>query len=162
MAWLDLVDSDELKDISLRQLLSDNGISIVILGHDHHIYKRSIPFLIENELWCLQELYDSGFVPYAERYDKYTIRMEYLGKSQLITDKEKFLGYRIPLITALEEVEIYHGDITKYAIIVKDNKPYIIDFAESRIREDPRPAKRPGGDEYMIWKTFEELCNGSD
>ncbi len=156
--WLDLVDKDELKDIPSGILLSDNGVSIVTKSGDM-VYKRSIPFMIENELWCLQKMYDTGFVPYAERYDKYTIEMELI-VNQLVTDKDKFLGYRVPLLEALESKEIYHGDITKYAILVNDNRPYIIDFAESRILEDPRPSKRPKGDEYWIWRTFEELCNG--
>ncbi len=160
-SWPDLVSPDELKEIPFSHVFSNNGISIVYGGEDNWVYKRSIPFLIENELWCYQQMYDSGFVPRVERYDKYTIRTEYLGENKLVKDKEKFLSYRQDLFYALRDRGIRHGDITKYAIIVKDDKPYIIDFAESRLINDPRPDKRPEGDKYWIWRTFEELCNGS-
>jgi len=158
--WIDLVDRNELQSIPPgAALLSDNGISIVY-HYSRVVYKRSIPFLIENELWCLEQMEFSGFVPAASRWDKYTISMLYIER-QPITDKDLFLSYREPLMDALDNVKIRHGDITKYAIIPNDNRPYLIDFAESRIREDPRPDKRPKGDEYWIWRTFEELCNES-
>ncbi len=159
MAWLDLVDEKDLKDIpGPKSPISDNGVAVVCRS-GNLVFKRSIPFLIENELWCLKKMHDTGFVPAVTRWDKYTLLMEHIGKTP-ITDKETFCSYREKLLDALEDKGIRHGDITEYAIIPRDNKPYIIDFAESRLEDDPRPDKREGGDEYWINRTFEKICNG--
>lgn len=157
--WLGLAaefDSGNILPIENGKTLSDNGISIVIRS-DSGIYKRSIPFLIENELWCLQELALSGFVPSAERYDKYTILMQDLGKSQSVTDGAELWRNFDRLATVLHDARIRHGDLTVQAVIVRENFPYLIDFAESRRWYDPRPDKRPGGDKLWINKTYEEL-----
>lgn len=156
MAW----DAENLNALpTSAELISNNGISLVWRARDA-IYKRSIPYFTRNELWCLQQLYDSGFVPLAKHYDKYTIKMQDLGETQPVTDVDKFMSYRQPLKSALMEAQIRHGDITKAAIVVRDNVPYLIDFAEARLWHDPRPNKRKWVDEYWIDKTFEELCDG--
>lgn len=159
MAWLDLVDKSELKYIPIKNLISDNGISIVCKndGNPGVVFKRSIPFLIENELWCLERMQESGLVPNAFRWDKYTIAMDYIER-QPITDKDEFMSYKNAMLDALYNANIRHGDFTKYAVIPNNNKPYVIDFAESRQGYDPRPDKRPEGDIYWINRTFEELC----
>lgn len=140
------------------ELLTDNSISIVWRGHDGYIYKRSIPFLIENEIFFLDLLSDSGFVPSATRIDKYTIRMEDLGETEKVDDVGSFSFMMGELYGILQKRKIRHGDLTKYSIIVKNNRPYLIDFAESRLFHDPRDDKRPEGDGYWIQKTMVELC----
>lgn len=138
-------------------IISDNGISVVYRGFDDWVYKRSTPFLIENEIYCFEKMLDTGFVPKAERYDKYTIRTEDLGKSDYIKDKEIFRRNMYSLYYALQRKGIRHGDLTKYSIIVKKDWPYVIDFAESRLIGDPRPDKRREGDRYWIERTIDEI-----
>ncbi len=165
--WIDLINQDEIKLIPVGEsivsgaitTISDNGISIVYRCEDW-IYKRSIPFLIENELWCFEKMFEYDFVPYAKRWDKYTLQIQYL-EPMLVTNKKEFKLQCYALLDALRACEIRHGDLTKYAVIVRDNKPYLIDFAESRLMDDPRPDKRPKGDGYWIWRTFKELCSES-
>lgn len=152
-----ITDGSELSIPSNSTIISDNSIAVVWRGNNGIIYKRSMPFLIENELYCLQVMWPTGFVPQAHRYDKYTIAMKDLGVSQPITDKNKFVTGMYQMGAALKSKGIRHGDITKYAVIVKDNMPYLIDFAESRLLEDPRPDKRPEGDGYWIRKTIDEI-----
>ncbi len=156
--WLELArefDSENLLPI-VGELLSNNGISLVFRG-ENGIYKRSIPFLIENELWCLEAMVDSGFVPRVERYDKYTLLLEDLGKSQPITDSELFWENLLRLLESLRSVGIRHGDLTTQALIIRDNFPYLIDFAESRLANDPRPDKRKDSDVYMAEEIYQEL-----
>lgn len=164
LPWLKLaLEHDARNFLPLAgKVVSNNGISIVVRASDQDgvrsgIYKRSIPFLIENELWCLQELALSGFVPRAVRYDKYTILMEDLGLSQPVTDSVELWRNFDRLATVLHNARIRHGDLTTQAVIVRENFPYLIDFAESRRWHDPRPDKRPEGDKFWINKTYGEL-----
>lgn len=142
-------------------LISDNHIAQVWRSKDGYIFKRSMPFLIENELYCLQTMWPTGFVPYAWRYDKYTIAMQDMGDSEPVTDKNLFVTQMYQMIAALRQKGIRHGDITKYAIVVKDNNPYLIDFAESRLWDDPRPDKRKEGDGYWLRKAIDEITKES-
>lgn len=169
--WLKLAqiyDADNLRNYEVGEELSNNGIALVSRGTGGYVYKRSIPFLIENELYCLQKLYfDCGFAkyyytPYATRFDKYTIQMEDLGIGELVTDVEKFMKHKQPLENLLRENVIRHGDITTQAIIVRNQKPYLIDFAEARLWNDPRPNKQSGTDAEWLDKTFMELCKNAN
>ena len=139
--------------------LTDNSVSIVWRGNDGWIYKRSLPFLIENEEWCLRQMFGYGFTPTFERYDKYTLRINDLGKSEPVTNVKAFRLTCKHMLACLQKCNIRHGDLTEYAIIVKDNWPFLIDFAESRLSLDPRPDKRAEGDEYWLRKTVTKLCS---
>ena len=123
------------------------------------VYKQQPKFLTQNEWWCLQTLYPSGYVPYAEHVSKDIVRMEDLGESEPITDTEQFMSHLPKMLDALLEAGIRHGDLTKYAIIVRENNPYLIDFAESRLWDDPRPDKRPErSDAEWLTETMKSLC----
>ena len=124
----------------------------------NRVYKQQPKFLTDNEIGFLTLMYPSGYVPYAEQVNIDTIEMEDLGESQKITDIDEFKAHLPKILTALREARIRHGDLTRYAIVVRDNKPYIIDFAESRWWNDPRPDKRREGDEYWLTRTMHELC----
>ena len=153
-----MTDGSEKPLPSTAEILTDNGISIVWRGHDGWIYKRSIPFLIENELWCLNQVAHRSYAPTAERYDKYTLKIKDLGNSEPVDAPQIFREHCEYLLDILKILGIRHGDLTEYAIIVKNNVPFIIDFAESRLADDPRPDKRPEGDEYWLNRTVEKLC----
>ena len=160
--WLKLAyefDSENLIPLDSVEILSDNGISIV-MRHEDYIYKRSIPFLIENEIWMLKHMWKSGFVPAAKRVDKYTISMVDFGVSEPVTNFFELNEYVMKLKSVLQHYEIRHGDITPPNIIVKNNAPCLLDWAEARLANDPRPSKRPGGDEYWIDKTWKEIADG--
>lgn len=161
--WLELVqefDANNLKPLPEKlDLLSDNGIALVYRAGGM-IYKRSIPYLIENEYYCLQILGRSTpYVPSSSRYDKYTIVMENLGTSKRVTNPELFKEHRLELINMLHKCSIRHGDITPPHVFVKNNVPKIIDWAESRYGGDPRPDKRPEGDVYWSQQTWKEILS---
>ena len=141
------------------ELLSDNGVSLVYRGHDGWIYKRSTPFLTENEIYFLEKLSATGYVPTAVRYDKYTVAMSDLGTSQEVTDEEAFTDHCMAFLNILQITGIRHGDLTEYAVIVKKNRPFFIDWAEARCKYDPRPAKRLGGDQKWLKNTIQKLTS---
>ena len=138
-------------------VISNNGVSKV-WRENGHIYKQQPKTMTDNEWYALQVLADTGYVPKAELVDIEIIRMEDLGESEPVTDAEEFMRHLHTILQHLRLHALRHGDLTKYALIVKDNKPYIIDWGESRHWYDPRPDKRREGDEYWLTKTMEELC----
>lgn len=138
-------------------IISDNGISKV-WREDGHIYKRQPMYMTDNEWYALQVMCPTAYVPKAERLGKELIRMEDLGASESITDAKAFMAHLPTILQALKDVALRHGDLTKYAIIVKDNRPLIIDWGESRHWYDPRPDKRREGDKHWLTKTMREMC----
>lgn len=138
-------------------VVSDNGVSKV-WRRDGHIYKKQPKFMADNEIYALQVLAPTGYVPKAKRVDKETIRMEDLGQSEPVTNAQEFMSHLPKVLQALEDAALRHGDLTTYAVIVKGNKPYIIDWGESRHWYDPRPDKRREGDRHWLTKTMQSLC----
>lgn len=104
-------------------------------------------------------MYPTSYVPFAEHLDIELIRMSDLGHSEKITSPSQFMSHFQPILDALADRGMRHGDLTEYSMIIKDNKPYLIDWGESRPACDPRPDKRPEGDKYWLLKTMKKLCN---
>lgn len=162
-------DSSNIKPIPTPSVvLSNNGISHVVLHRSSNtIYKRSIPFLIENEIYWLNRMTEYGkgavgkisYVPgNVQRFDKYTISMDYLGESEPVDDKTLFTVRWGRVKSALTFIKVRHGDLTPPNVIVRNDMPHILDWAESRFADDPRPDKRPLGDRHYLRTTFAELC----
>lgn len=159
MTWKNLVPEGQLKDLPEQAtLMTDNGISAVYNGRDGYIYKRSIPYLIENEISFMDKMNDTAFVPMFSRHDRYTIRLEKL-EPLIIFDKNMFMQSCQMFLFELHARQIRHGDLTKPHIFAKHDRIVVIDWAESRWATDPAPDKRPEGDEYWLNKTMEELIN---
>lgn len=57
---------------------------------------------------------------------------EDLGESQPVTDSEAFRRNLIDLLWDLRDEGIIHGDLTAANIIVRDNTPWLIDFADAQ------------------------------
>lgn len=165
-------DSHNLRSIPTDDsvILSNNGISHVILHRPTAtIYKRSIQYLVENEIYWLNRMKEFAkgaerqpwlsYVPgNIQRLDKYTISMEYLGESQPVNDETKFIRHWKRIGIMLIYIQIRHGDLTPPNIIVRDDIPHVLDWAESRFMDDPRPDKREGSNEFWLRQTFAELC----
>lgn len=121
------------------------------------IYKRQPKHLTDNEIFGLTEMHKRGYAPQAWRIEDELIKMVDLGDSEPVSDKGKFLSFFPHVICALANAGIRHGDLTEYSVIVRGNRPYLIDFAESRIWGDPRPDKRREGDVYWLARTMAKL-----
>ena len=145
-------DGTEIVILAPIETISNNGIAQVWRANDGYIYKHSIPFLTENEFFFLSTLSSTGYTPHAERVDKYTIKMQDLGKSEGIINLPNFIAKCHNFLNALGNYGIIHGDLTAPHIIIKNNHPYIIDWAESRLFCERRENKRPGTDAEWLQK----------
>jgi RIO-like serine/threonine protein kinase len=134
--------------------LSGNSISRVWRDGDW-IYKRQPKYLADNEFYGLRVCEYAP--PAVTRIDKETVRMWFIESEPVTNPKEFMLHYRA-VLASLQQAGLRHGDLTEYSVLVKDNRPVIIDWAESRTWDDPRPDKRRQGDAYWLKKTMEKLC----
>lgn len=142
------------------RIIKDHLLSRVWIGDDGILYKWQPQFLTENEIWCLEKMFpNGGFVPKAERFELEIIRMDFI-KDEAPTDIE-ILHWNIDnALNALAINGIRHGDLTRPNVLIRDNKPVLLDFSESRLANDPRPDKRPGGDRFWLTRTIQEIING--
>jgi RIO-like serine/threonine protein kinase len=144
--------------MKMVDILQSNKYSEVWRVGDH-VYKRQHEFMTDNEAYFLKLMYPSGYVPMAVQVDRDLIRLEWL-PNMPVTHVETFLAHFDPVLAALEKNGIKHGDLTEYAIRVVHNKPYLIDFAESRFWDDPRPPKRSEEDRWWLEQTMKKLSKG--
>jgi RIO-like serine/threonine protein kinase len=122
------------------------------------IYKTAPKFLIDNEWYFLNQLASSGYVPEpVYKPDIEIITMPYI-HPEIVTDAQQFMKHLEYVLEALKEADCRHGDLTKYSVLVQNNKPVIIDFGESRTLYSPLPSKRREGDRYWLTKTMKELA----
>ena len=129
------------------------------------VYKiASIEFTLNEYRWT-SAMAKRGYAPVCLMLDAHTIRTRYLGNQaeswSSVTDPYEFLSHKPLLLGALKDAGVRHGDLTRYAVIVVDNKPYLIDFAQSRSIHSTLPDKRPQGDEFWLSKTMDEILEMS-
>lgn len=138
--------------------LSGNSVSFVWREGDV-IYKRQPKYLADNENWALVQPALADYVPqFLARLNKEIIKMEFV-QSEPVTDTVEFWNHYHAVLGALKAAGLRHGDLTEYSVLVRGNRPVLIDWAESRNWDDPRPDKRRAGDAYWLKKTMEKLCN---
>lgn len=152
-----ITDGSELNLPDNAVLISDNKISQV-WRVGLQIYKRSTPYLTNNEWYFLSKMYKLDRSPQCWLSDKYTIGMWYFEDTP-VTNKEELYA-EIPRVLAdLKKAGIRHGDLTRPALRIRNNRIYLIDFAESRHWDDPIIDKRPEGDRYWLTKTIKEIID---
>jgi len=145
------------------RLLKANTYVSVILGGNGWVYKVHVdPMVAWNEHIMLCRMYYSGYVPNSEIVEDTTmLAVQYLGDQVeswgKITDRDGFMKHLPLVLDELKRAGVRHGDLTRQAIVVVENKPMLIDFAESRIWNDPMSDKRMEGDAYWLKRTMEEL-----
>lgn len=109
----------------------------------------------------LLKLQDSGFVPkvncISDIENETTFITENLGKSEPVTDEVIFRRNCALLLWMLKKHGVRHGDITPKNIIVKNNKPMLVDFHQSKFDHEIGEDKRPEGDAYWMWESALEL-----
>lgn len=141
------------------ELIKDHPLSRVWIGDDGGIYKWQPKFLTDNEFWCLKEMFQSGFVPYAEQVELEIIRMYFI-RDEAPTNGKLLLENVDRALDALVQCGIRHGDLTRPNVLISNNRPVLLDFSESRLTDDPRPDKRPEGDRYWLTRTIQEIVSG--
>lgn len=135
----------------MHEVISDNGVSKV-WREGNYIYKSQPKFMTDNEWHSLEVLRSSHLVPYAWRHGLEVIKMELIVVDQF-PPREPMIWYDT-ILNTLRSREIRHGDLTRPHILFREGHPIIIDFGESRWIHDPRPDKRPEGDEYWLRETL--------
>lgn len=118
--------------------------------------KQRAPAQIRRELRFLRELAESGYVPAVLGAGSDWLELEAI-TTEPVTDPGAFLVHCCAALRALREHGIIHGDLTRHNIRVRDNRPYLIDFAQSRSTKERRKDKRPEGDAYWMWQSYIEL-----
>ena len=127
---------------------------------DGKVWKSQPKYLTDNEFHFLTAMKDSGYVPIdVVREEIEKVSMEYI-RHEDVTDADEFLSHYKYVIRALKYADIRHGDLTTYAVLVRSNKPVIIDFGESREYFSKLPSKRPEPDSFWLAKTMEILVGG--
>ena len=142
--------------IKMRRL----EITIEVFRVGGRVFKQLPKYNADNEIYFLEAMQDSGYVPFDPiREGVELISMEYVHSGH-VTDPEAFMAHFDKVIDALRAAGIRHGDLTEYSVLVRNNRPVIIDFAESRTLLSPIQSKRPEGDSYWLRKTMEKLAYG--
>jgi serine/threonine protein kinase len=118
--------------------------------------KHRPPAEIANELRFLEDMQSSGYVPEVLSHTADSITLEAI-QSEMISDADEFLHNCCEALSALYERGIIHGDLTDRNILIRENRPCIIDFAESRYADEQTPDKREGGDALWLWRAYEGL-----
>jgi hypothetical protein len=131
--------------------LSGNGVSKVWI-EGNYVYKEQPKFLTDNEWYALDVMRSSNMVPYAWRHGLEVIKMMLL-KPDPHPPPNPLHWYDV-ILSTLRSRELRHGDLTRPHLIFQEGNPYIIDWGESRYLYDPRPDKRPEGDEYWLMETL--------
>lgn len=116
--------------------------------------KSGDPKAIANEVRFLSELAHTGYVPRVlSAAGNESVQMEYV-EAEPVTDADAFLVECCNALKVLHQHGIVHGDLTDRNIIVRNNRPIMIDFAESRYAHEPGADKRPEGDAYWLWQAY--------
>ncbi len=137
--------------------LSGNAVSRVWIAADR-IFKKQPKYLCDNEWYALRKLQPYGIVPLAARIDEETIVMEIL-KSEPVLNQNNLYDNADFVLQTLKEIGLRHGDLTRPHVFVVNDKLKIIDWAESRVWDDPRPDKRREGDRWWLVATIVEILN---
>jgi RIO-like serine/threonine protein kinase len=144
-----------------RQTISRRDRRSTVWIEGGRVFKSQPKYLTDNEYFWLTAMENSGYVPInVVREDIELISME-LVVTGGVTDPDAFMSHYRPVLEAMSGaggVGVRHGDLTKYAVLVRDNKPVIIDWAEARIKMSPIESKRPEGDWYWLQKTMRQLA----
>ena len=135
--------------------LSGNAVSQTWTDGRYH-WKESPKHLTDNEWYALNILRDTGFVPDTVRVNEETVQMESI-TTEPITDEYLFREQCHIFLKIIKDKGLRHGDLTPPHVLVVKNRPVVIDWAESRTYDDPRPDKRREGDEHWMGETCEAL-----
>jgi RIO-like serine/threonine protein kinase len=145
-----------------RKKISFRERSSIVWLKDGRIYKSQPKYNTDIEYHFLKLLEPSGYVPQDVRQeDVELISMEYIPPQQ-VTNINVFTSHYKPILRALKDAGIRHGDLTNQSLLIKNNKPIMIDFGESRWITDPIPSKRPDSDKTLLMTAILKKCEQND
>lgn len=125
------------------------------------VIKSQPKTLCDNEEYALRRMLSTAYAPRDFiRVDLEKIAIEFI-ENKKITSPDIFVDHIPKLLQTLEDKGLRHGDLTVKSILVRDNHPVVVDWAESRLFDDPRPDKRREGDTFWCIKSMGELALAS-
>lgn len=142
-------------------LLKDQAHMTTHRGADKRILKTAKDaegiWHLSNEIAFLATMSPSGYVPkflngIGPIEAPTSIFLEDLGDSEPVTDNDVVLTHAIHLLNWLRTSRVRHGDLTAPNIIIRKNKPHVIDFSEAIDMDAPptRQPKRPEPDWFHL------------
>jgi hypothetical protein len=111
-----------------------------------------------NEFDKLLVLEGSGFTPkaIAKHADGSTLQEDLGVTDEHPHDGEKFRRNMIQLLWTLRKHGIRHGDLTSANILLQDDWPWAIDFAEAHFIGEKAPQKSPMTDTHLVLRTLKD------
>ena len=115
-----------------------------------------------NETAFLAMMEKSGYVPKVLDYigtegAPTSIFLEDLGDTEPVTDNDVVLTHAIHALSWLRTTRVRHGDLTAPNIIIRNDRPYIIDFSQAIDMDAPptRQPKRPEPDWFHMLQAIQ-------
>lgn len=119
---------------------------------DTNRWRKANQAEIDNRTQMLRLLGPTGFAPKLIEARSDYVLQEDLGDSEDVSNGIEFWLNSIRLLLALRDNQIRHGDLTSPNIIIRDNVPMAIDFAQSSLFSESSKEKRPEADSYHLWQ----------
>jgi len=129
-----------------------NGVSSIIYKSEF-VYKKQPVGMQKRELEFLNILYPYGYIPDYKIISEEIIEFNriYVDK---VTNEDEFLSHYDKFLSILKKKNIRHGDLTSANILPYKNKPYILDWNESRYYSENLSDKRPEKDAFWFWRSM--------
>lgn len=127
---------------------------IELTAHTDHEKEYLLNAFVKMSGFCI-----TGYcpIPYIYRRQEGVLVMEDLGMTEPVTNDGIFRKHIANMIIALKRHHIIHGDATDKNLVVRNNKPHLVDFQQSRYEYEPGPDKREGGDAKWLWLAADKL-----
>lgn len=140
----------------IRGYRTDDGILIV--GHYDcgKERRRQVHQAIKNAAEKLKIMNGCGFVPKVLKEKRDSILMEDLGQSDTLfdftsDDWKDFNRLLVKALITLRQKNIRHSDLNGNNIIIKNKRPYFIDWWESHFIGEEPPGSSPFHDAYWLF-----------
>ncbi len=141
----------------VRRRSGDEWDGVYKIAHDDHNVAA-----LNNDGNFLDQMEGSGFTPIVLSKGASWQRHEDLGESdEHPHDGEAFRHNMIHLLWELRRRGIRHGDLTSANIILDDDWPFAIDFAEAHMIGQKAPQKSPFSDTHLILRTLKDWPDDS-
>jgi len=110
---------------------------------------------MQRAIWAMTLLAPYGFTPKLIDYDGYYLTMEDMGDTEDVSnyspdDWQDLRRGLVKCLWTMRHAGVRHGDLNGNNIIVKNKKPYIIDWQEAHIIGTEPPQERPFTDTHFI------------
>lgn len=109
---------------------------------------------LANEARMLRAMSKSGWTPeLIEEGPGYIVQTD-LGDGEPVQLEQSFRRECVRMLYDLRRRNIRHGDLTDRNIIVRDNRPWLVDWQESHFIGETAPQKQPWSDSELLFRSL--------